>query len=59
MNLGFIVALVFAIPVILFPAIFIWHVNISGAYQAIREAWKRQAARSKKAKVIPDAGCRG
>ena len=41
-----IVALVLAIPVILFPAAFVWYLNIGGTVQAIREA---RAARIKKA----------
>jgi hypothetical protein len=40
-----IVALVLAIPVILFPAAFVWYINIGGIVNAIREA---RAARAKK-----------
>jgi hypothetical protein len=43
-----IVALVLAIPVILFPAAFVWYLNIGGTVQAIREA---RAVRAKKAAV--------
>ena len=57
MNLGFIVALVLAIPVILFPVAFLWYMNFGGVYQAIRQAWKGRAARRKKAKAIADADC--
>lgn len=52
MNLGFVVALVLAIPVILFPVAFIWYMNFGGVYQAIRQAWKRRVARRNKAKAI-------
>ena len=41
-----ILALVLAIPVILFPAAFIWYLNIGGIVHAVREA---KAAREKKA----------
>ena len=41
-----VVALVIAIPIILFPAAFVWYLNIGGLIQALREA--RQAAREKK-----------
>lgn len=33
-----IVALALAIPVILFPAAFVWYLNISGIVDAVREA---------------------
>jgi hypothetical protein len=32
-----ILALVLVVPIILFPAIFIWYINITGMYAAIRE----------------------
>ena len=40
-----IVALVLAIPVVLFPAAFVWYLNIGGIVHAVREA---KAAREKK-----------
>jgi hypothetical protein len=40
MEWQFIVALVIAIPVILFPAAFIWYLNIGGIIQAVRQARK-------------------
>ena len=46
MQWQFIIALVVAIPIILFPAAFVWYLNIGGLVQAVREA--RQAARAKK-----------
>jgi hypothetical protein len=46
MELTMIVALVIAIPVILFPAAFVWYLNIGGIVHAVREA---RAAREKKA----------
>ena len=46
MQWELVVALVVAIPVILFPAAFVWYLNIGGTVQAVREA--RQAAREKK-----------
>ena len=41
-----IVALVLAIPVVLFPAAFVWYLNIGGMVKAVREA---RAARAEKA----------
>ena len=38
MTVGFIVALVIAIPIILFPAAFIWYMNIGGIIHAAKEA---------------------
>ena len=42
-----ILALVLAIPVILFPAAFVWYVNIGGIYAAIKEARARRVAHEK------------
>ena len=48
MNWELIVALVVAIPVILFPAAFVWYINIGGIVETVREA---KAAKEKKAAV--------
>ena len=45
MQWEFVVALVLAVPVILFPVAFVWYINIGGAIHAVREA---KAAREKK-----------
>lgn len=45
MEWEFIVALVIAIPVILFPAAFVWYLNIGGVVQAAREAKRAKIAR--------------
>ena len=47
MEWQFIVALVIAIPIILFPAAFVWYLNIGGIYAAIKEARVRRAAHEK------------
>ena len=47
MQWELIVALVVAIPVILFPAALVWYFNIGGVYAAIKEARQRRAAREK------------
>ena len=49
MEWEFIVALVLAIPIILFPAAFIWFLNIGGIYTAIKGARERRAARKRMA----------
>jgi hypothetical protein len=49
MQWELIVALVVAIPIILFPAAFVWYINIGGVVQAVREV---KAAREKKAVAI-------
>jgi hypothetical protein len=43
-----IVALVVAIPIILFPAAFVWYLNVGGIYAAVKEARKKRAAREAK-----------
>ena len=45
MEWQIVVALAVAIPVILFPAAFVWYVNIGGIVHAVREA---KALRAKK-----------
>jgi hypothetical protein len=49
MQFEMLVALVVAIPIILFPAAFVWYLNIGGIVQAVREA---KAARAKKAAAV-------
>jgi len=51
MQWEFVVALVIAIPIILFPAAFVWYLNIGGIYAAVREARVKRAARKKDIKV--------
>ena len=43
MELTMVVALAVAIPVILFPAAFVWYLNIGGIVHAVREARAAQA----------------
>ena len=43
MQWEMIVALVVAIPVIIFPAVFVWYLNLGGIFQAARE---RKAAKA-------------
>jgi hypothetical protein len=47
MRWEIIVALVVAIPVILFPAAFVWYLNGEGVVKAIREARAKKLARQK------------
>jgi hypothetical protein len=50
MNTAMIVALVVAVPVILFPAAFVWYLNIGGIVKAVREM--RAAKVAKTAKTV-------
>jgi hypothetical protein len=45
-----IVALVVAVPVILFPAAYVWYLNIGGIRAALREA-RESRAKTEKAEV--------
>ena len=54
MQWEFIVALIIAIPVILFPVAFIWYLNIGGLYHAIQEARKRRAAHEGKGRITAE-----
>ena len=49
MQWEFVVALVIAIPIILFPAAFVWYLNFGGIYVAIKEARARRADLEKEA----------
>ena len=42
MEWEFIVALVIAIPIILFPAAFIWYLNLGGLMRVMREMRARE-----------------
>lgn len=56
MQWEFIVALVIAIPIILFPAAFVWYLNLGGIYAAIQEARrKRKDAYEERRKAIAEA----
>ncbi len=47
MQWQIIVALVLAIPIILFPVAFVWYLNIGGILSALREARAQRAARKR------------
>lgn len=51
MQWELVVALVIAIPIILFPAAFVWYLNIGGIYAAVKEVLEKRAAREKKARA--------
>ena len=55
MTAALIVALVLAIPVILFPVAYIWYINIGGLAHAVREA--RQAKATQKELATEKAKC--
>jgi hypothetical protein len=52
MDGGMILALVIAIPVILFPAGLVWYLNISGIYTVLVETRKRRLARERRARAV-------
>jgi len=54
MQWEFVAGLALAIPIILFPAAFIWYLNVGGIYAAIREALER-VAREKEVREVPTA----
>jgi hypothetical protein len=51
MQWEFILVLILAIPIILFPAAFVWYTNIGGIYRAIKKAREKRAAFKKGAEV--------
>ncbi len=50
MNVEFIIALIVAIPIILFPAAFVWYLNVGGLVKAV-QARKEKEAETAKVKV--------
>lgn len=52
MQWEFVVALVLAIPIILFPVAYIWYLNAGGIYAAIKEARARRVARERGAQAL-------
>ena len=55
MQWEFIVALVIAIPIILFPVAFVWYLNIGGIYAAVKEARAKRVTRKKAREAVPAA----
>jgi len=49
-----ILILVLGIPVILFPAAYVWYLNVGGIYAAIKEARAKKAARKEEIKGVAD-----
>ena len=56
MTWEFVVALIVAVPLITFPAVFVWYMNAGGLYRAIKG---RMGTRGVKQHVSPQAGHRG
>lgn len=52
MEIELIVALLVVIPVILFPAAFVWYLNIGGSVAFVREAIARRKQARKQAPTI-------
>ena len=50
MNWQIVIALVIAIPVILFPAAFVWYLNIGGILTVIKELARKQAKKAVRVK---------
>jgi hypothetical protein len=51
MEWQIVVAIVIAVPVILFPAAFVWYLNLGGIVAALKEARARKAVQAKNAAV--------
>lgn len=55
MEWQIIIALVVAIPIILFPVALVWYINIGGILAAIKEARARRVAREKEKRATVEA----
>ena len=53
MEWEFLVALIIAIPLILFPAAFVWYLNVGGLFMAMKKARAKRAAQQAKQLVKP------
>ena len=49
-----ILVLVIAIPLILFPAAYLWYINMGGIYAAVQVARKRKAARKEEMRAVAE-----
>ncbi len=47
MEWEFVVALVIAIPIVLFPAAYVWYLNVGGMYAALKRIKARRTAQEK------------
>jgi hypothetical protein len=47
-----VVALIVAIPIILFPVAFVWYLNVGGIFAAVKESMARRAATREKDKKV-------
>ena len=54
MEWQIIVALVLAVPIILLPVAFIWYINVSGLYQAMRDARQREKSKARTLKGVEE-----
>jgi len=50
MNWQIVIALVIAIPVILFPAAFVWYLNIGGIFTVIKQLARKRAKKTVRVK---------
>ena len=55
MQWEFIIALIIAIPIILFPVAFVWYLNVGGVYAVIKKLYKRRAVYEEKANTAEAA----
>jgi len=46
MEWYYILGIVLGIPIILFPLVLVWYLNVSGLYQVMRDARQRQRRRA-------------
>ena len=55
MEWQLVVVLAIVIPIILFPAAFVWYLNIGGIYTSIKEARERRVNREKDIRTVARA----
>ncbi|MFH1383087.1 MAG: hypothetical protein ABIH70_09400 [Chloroflexota bacterium] len=53
MHWEFIVAIILAVPIVLFPAAFVWYMNIGGIIRTIKKARERRMTGKKRQEKPP------
>ena len=52
MEWQFILALIVIVPIILFPALFIWYLNVAGVLAVVRDRMRRRVEAKERATVV-------
>lgn len=54
MKWELVIAVIIAVPIILFPAAYVWYTNVGGVFSAIKDAMTKRGMRGGKKDVTAD-----